>query len=119
LQMIANQLHKMPAKLQLTKLEKKASKLVPKRSAKVSANGYFGYREFRKLMKNIPKETRDKFPYSWRDIASTSELTSLINGKNSILDIKSLLDVQYQRKSDLPAVINYIKILKSAGLVEM
>ncbi|OQX95588.1 hypothetical protein B6I21_04625 [candidate division KSB1 bacterium 4572_119] len=103
-------------KLSLTELEEKASKMIPKTTGKVTVNGYGGYREF---VDDVPKEERDKFPYGWRDIASTRELQLLINGKRSILDIKQLLDVQHERKSDLQSVINYIEVLKLAGLVEM
>ncbi len=103
-------------KLSLTELEEKASKMIPKTTGKVTVNGYGGYREF---VNDVPREERDKFPYGWRDIASTRELQLLINGKRSILDIKQLLDVQHERKSDLQSVINYIEVLKLAGLVEM
>jgi len=106
-------------KLQKTELEKKASKMIPKRTAKVKAKGYLGFRESRKIFDKIPKEERDKFPYGRRDIASTRELQLLINGKKSILDIKNNLDVQYKRKSDLQSVLNYIQVLKLAGLVGM
>ncbi|MBL7094197.1 M28 family peptidase [candidate division KSB1 bacterium] len=106
-------------KLQKTDLERKASKMIPKRTAKVKVNGYLGFRESRKMFNDIPKEERDKFPYGRRNIASTRELQLLINGKNSILDIKNYLDVQYQRKSDLQSVLNYIEVLKLVGLVEM
>ncbi|MGD8536446.1 MAG: hypothetical protein PVF66_11410, partial [Candidatus Aminicenantes bacterium] len=66
-----------------------------------------------------PAEESKKYPYSRRDIGSTSELQCLINGKRSILEIKNMLDAQYSRESKLQAVINYIQILKLAGLVEM
>ena len=48
---------------------------------------------------------------------STSELLLLINGKNSVLQIKEMLDAQYEKSSDLESVLNYIMRLKSAGLV--
>jgi aminopeptidase YwaD len=119
LQMTAKRLNTKMPKLQKTDLEKKASRMIPKRTAKVKDNGYLGFRESRKMFDDIPKEERDKFPYSRRDIASTRELQLLINGKNSILDIKNFLDVQHQRKSDLQSVMNYIEVLKLAGLVKM
>jgi len=71
------------------------------------------------MFDDIPKEERDKFPYGRRDITSTRELQLLINGKNSILDIKNYLDVQHERKSDLQSVMNYIQVLKLVGLVRM
>jgi hypothetical protein len=43
----------------------------------------------------------------------------LINGKNSVLDIKKMVDAQSRTTSDLQAIVNYIEVLKLAGLVEM
>ena len=112
----ARRLNTKPVKIQMTNLEKKAAKIVPRPTAKVKMNGYRGYREF---LNQVPKSERDKYPYSRREIASTSELQVLIDGKRSALDIKNILDAQYQRKSDLQGVINYIEILRLAGLVEL
>ena len=41
----------------------------------------------------------------------------LINGKNSVLDIKNMLDVQSERRADLQEIMNYVETLKTAGLV--
>lgn len=112
----ANRLKITPVKMQLSELETKASKMIPRRTPKVKKNGYGGYRE---ELGKIKDEDRQKYPYDRRDIASTSELQLLIDGKRSILDIKNYLDVQYERKSELQGVMNYIEVLKLAGLVEM
>ena len=47
-----------------------------------------------------------------------NELQLLINGKHNVLEIKSLLDAQSQRKSTVQGILNYLTILKLAGLVE-
>lgn len=112
---VAQSLNIKPVKIEWSELEKKAAKLVPKPTAKVKMNGYRGYSQF---ITKVPKAERDKYPYSRRDIANTSELQSLINGKRSVLNIKQSLDAQYQRKSKLDNVLNYIQVLKLAGLVE-
>ena len=112
---VAQNLNIMPVKIELSELEKKTAKMVPKPTAKVKMNGYRGYSEF---ITKVPKAERDKYPYSRRDIASTSELHSLINGNRSVFDIKLSLDAQYQRISKLDSVLNYIQVLKLAGLVE-
>ena len=70
-------------------------------------------------MTQVSEEDRARFPYDRRSIASTSEVELLINGTFSVLDIKKMLDAQYNRTSDLQAIINYIEILKLAGLVDM
>jgi len=103
-------------KIQLTPLEEKAAKVVPTPTEKVTVNGYS---EYRKFIDQVPEEEKKKYPYGRRDIASTSELQALINGERSILDIKHTLDVQYPRKSKLQSMMNYIKILQLAGLVEV
>jgi len=113
---VAKKLGLKPVKVLWTELEKRSSKIIPKPTAKIKMNGYGGYRTF---ITKVPKEERDKYPYTRREIASTSELHSLINGKRSVLDIKKMLDAQYQRKSKLQSIINYLEILKLAGLIEM
>jgi hypothetical protein len=50
----------------------------------------------------------------------TQELGRLCNGKNSALDIKKLLDTQLRGgETNLQDVINYIYVLKEAGLVSL
>jgi len=113
----AKKLGVKPVKIQLTELEKKAAKIVPRTTAKVKMDGY---REYRKFITQVPKEERAKFPYGGRrDIANTNELQLLIDGKRSALDIKKMLDAQYTRKSKLQSIINYLEILKLAGLIEI
>ncbi len=111
----ARQLNARLAEVQQSELENKASKIIPKQTTKVKSKGYGATRDF---INEIPEEEQDKYPYGWRDIASTRELQALINGKNSMLDIKYLLDIQYEDESNLESVLNYFEILKLAGLVE-
>ena len=113
---VAKKLEVNPVKVEWTELEKKAAKMIPKPTAKVKEKGYRGYMEF---VRKVPKEENKKYPYSRGDIGSTSELQCLIDGKRSVLDIKHMLDAQYSRESKLQSVINYIQILKLAGLVVM
>ena len=93
-------------------LELQASKLVPRPTAKVTANGYQGYREF---ITQVPAEQRAKLPTGRVD---TGELQRLVNGRHSVLDMKKMLDTQAQVGSDLQHVMNYIDVLALAGLVE-
>lgn len=112
---VAQELGVEAAEVVWADLEIKASKIVPKPTARVKEVGYRGYSQ---LISKVPKAERDKYPYSRRDIASTSELQSLIDGKRSVLDIKISLDAQYEEKSKLEYVLNYIQVLKLAGLVD-
>jgi len=101
----------MPS-LTLGPLELQASKLVPRPTAKVTLNGYQGYREF---ITQVPPDQRAKLPTGRVD---TGELQRLVNGRRSVLDMKKMLDTQAQAQSDLQHVINYIDVLALAGLVE-
>jgi hypothetical protein len=100
-----------------TELEKKAARIVPRPTAKVRQGGY---REYQKLLTAVPAAERQKFPVAGKDLvlANPAELQLLIDGKHSALDIKKMLDAQYDRRSTLQAVLNYLEILKLAGLVE-
>jgi hypothetical protein len=101
-----------PATIQFSALEKKASKIYPKPTDKVKANGYGGYREY------LPRTQTTRGQGESRRV-DRSELQLLINGKNSVLDIKNMLDAQAERKTDLQDVMTYVETLKTAGLVEV
>ncbi len=116
MQSAATRLGTQPVRIRLTDLERRASRMVPRPTSRVRENGYGGYGQY---INQIPEEERAKYPYSRGEIASTNEVQLLINGRNSVLDIKKMVDTQYRRPSDLQAIINYIEILKLAGLVEM
>ena len=98
----------------LTDAEKTAMKIIPKPTAKITQNGWQGYRDF---INQVPQDARAKYPYA-AEVPNTSELQLLVNGKHSVLDIKKLLDAQSTRKSTLQGITNYLQILKLAGLVE-
>lgn len=104
-----------PVKIELTELEKKAAGIFPKPTAKVKEGGY---REYSTFISQIPEEQSAKYPYGRGDITSTGELQLLINGKRSVLEIKKMLDAQYSGKSKMESILNYIEILRLAGLVE-
>ncbi len=71
------------------------------------------------FLNEVTAEARQQYPYDGQDIANTNEVNLLINGKNSVLDIKKMVDAQSRTTSDLQAIVNYIEVLKLAGLVEM
>jgi hypothetical protein len=99
-----------------TALETKAKTIIPKPTALVTENSYRGTSSI--IMKLDPK-VRETYPVKGRGM-DTQELGRLCNGKNSALDIKKLLDTQIREgETDLQDVINYISILKEAGLVTL
>jgi len=109
----AKKLGVAPVTLQMSELESRAAKIVPRQTAKVKAGGYRGYQEH---ITKAPAEVRQKYPVKTRN---TAELQLLINGRHSALDIKNMMDAQSQQKTDLQDVLNHLEILKAAGLVEM
>ena len=119
----AGRLGVKPVQIVLTDLEKKAAKVVPRPTAKVIQDGY---NEYRKFIDQVPREERNKYLFvtmSGGDVelrlADVAELQRLINGRHSALDIKKMLDAQSERRSGLQGILNYLQVLKLAGLVEM
>ena len=116
----ASNLGTKPVAAVLLDLEKTAAKMIPRPTDKVRANGYRGYMQF---IEQVPKEEREKYPLpqlgprGFR--GGMSELQCLINGNHTVLDIKKMLDAQSSQKMNLEHVINYIQILRLAGLVEI
>ncbi|MCX6574882.1 MAG: M28 family peptidase [Candidatus Aminicenantes bacterium] len=111
----ARRLGQKPVVIALTDLEKKAVKIIPKPTAKITEGGYQGYRKY---IDGVPAAEKAKYPYA-SEVSSTGELQLLINGKHNVLDIMKLMDAQAQRRSTVQGILNYLQILKLAGLVEM
>jgi hypothetical protein len=97
-----------PVVLKPTELEVAAAAMVPTQTPRVTANGYQGYREF------LPAADLAKF----RGL-DTGELGRLVNGRQSLLDMKKMLEAQAPVKADLQLMIDYMNVLAKAGLVEM
>jgi len=111
---VSRRLNAQPAAIRISALEKEAVEIVPKPAAGVKQNGYRGYYQF---VARVPDSIRSQYPCS--QISSVDELHLLINGKNTALDIKNMLDAQYPNKSDLQHILNYLNILKHAGLIDL
>ena len=109
----AGRLGTQPVRLQPTDLERRAGRLVPRQTELLRT----GYRLWQGQLNQVSAAERARFPVPGGSIANTTELLRLINGSHSALDIKNMLDAQYQRESDLQAVLNHLEILKLAGLV--
>jgi aminopeptidase YwaD len=98
-----------PVQLELT-----AKTIIPRITSLVTEKSYRGYADA--ITKLDPKIT-EKYPYN-KSRVDTQEISRLCNGKNSALDIKKLIDTQSLHEvTDLQDIINYIYILKEAGLV--
>ncbi len=117
---VAARLGLKPVAVVLSDLEKKAARMIPRPTARVRAEGYRGYV---KWIDQVPKEEKAKYPYSQFGsgdfVGNTAELHCLINGSRSVLEIKRMLDAQSPRQASLQQVMNYIQVLRLAGLVEI
>jgi aminopeptidase YwaD len=99
-----------------TELEVKAKLIIPKSTPLVTEKSYRGYTD---ALTKLDPSVRSKYPVNGRGM-DTQELGRLCNGKNSALDIKKLLDTQLNSgEVDLQDVVNYINVLKEAGLVTL
>lgn len=97
-----------------TSLEIKAAGMVPKETPLVKDNSYRGYSQ---IIGRLDSGVREKYPFAVRGL-DTQELSRLCDGKNSVLDIKKLLDAQkYNGETNLQDIIHYIGMLTEAGLV--
>jgi hypothetical protein len=110
----ATRLGSRPVELRMTDLERQAGRIVPRQTALVKQDGYTGWREY---LSGVPAEVQSRYPYE--GLANAAELQLLIDGSHSALDIKKMLDAQSQTTSDLQSILNYLEVLKAAGLVEM
>jgi hypothetical protein len=97
-----------PVALTPTELEASAAVMVPKPTPKVTADGYQGYRP------HLAGIDLTKF----RGL-DTAELSRLVNGRHSLLDIRKMLEAQAPVKVDLQQVVDYAGALVKAGLAEM
>lgn len=111
---MAKKLGTKPVKVELSEMDKKAMKIMPRTTAKMKAENHQGWS---KHLAAVTAEQRAKFPYTG-ELFTPNELQLLINGKHNVLELKSLLDAQSQRKSTVKGIMNYLEILKLAGLVE-
>ncbi len=91
----------------LTAEEKAASKIYPRSTDKVKETGYG-------VARSIPRELMTKYG----NATYGSEIGKLtVGGKNSILDIKKMLDAQFPNSDSLETITKYLEMLKEAGLV--
>jgi len=98
--------------------EVKAGTIIPKPTNLITEKGYRGYSE---ALTKLDAAVREKYPVKNMRF-DTQELGRLCNGRNSALDIKKLLDTQRMvmtGETDLRDIINYIYILKEAGLITL
>ena len=102
-----------PIDLQLSKDEKMAKTTIPVIVSDPRDLGYEGYGE---KMKGLPEDVKTLYPVT--GVSDPFDAAACINGKNSILDIKSILDAQSRSETDLKGLINFFSKLKAAGFIK-
>ncbi len=104
-----------PVDLRLSTAEKRAAALVPKPLAKIKANGFAGYQAA--IQEARTAAGGQPLTPARGASRNTAEIQLLCDGKNSALDIKKMLDTQFQAQTPLEAVIAHLELLRKAGLV--
>jgi aminopeptidase YwaD len=100
--------------LQLSKEEKKAMTMIPVLVSDPRDLGYKGYNE---KIKNLPEDIKNSLAVS--GVSDPYEAAACINGTNSILDIKYILDAQTKSEANLQGLINFFSRLKAAGIIKL
>jgi hypothetical protein len=93
----------------LSPLEKKAAAILPRPTPKIRESGYRGYQEA------ITKASGQQVARTLR--GSAAEIQLLCDGKTSALDIKKMLDTEFRQETSLQTVLDYLEVLKKAGLI--
>jgi len=101
-------------RIETTPLERRAARIVPRQTDRVKANGYGGWDRW---IDQLPEAEREKYPYGRREV-DTSEALLLVDGDHTVLQIKQMLDAQERAPTDLQVLLNYMEVLRLAGLVE-
>jgi hypothetical protein len=93
-------------------LETVALKIIPVKSEEALTMGFGG--DYR-YISALSADFRNRNPYN--DIVSTNEVAGLADGKRNLLQIKKMVDSEFERESPLNEIINYFRVLKAAGLM--
>jgi hypothetical protein len=92
--------------------ERRYNAIIPSLISDPRDLGYEGYNE---KIDALAEEIKNKYRAS--GVADKSEAARLINGKNSLPDIKYILDSQSRSETSIEGLQNYFNLLKEAGLV--
>ncbi len=93
--------------------ERRAMNTVPEFKSDPADLGYEGLNE---KLRDLPGNLKDR--YSFYGIPDPFEALACINGKNSVLDIKYILDVQNKTETDLEELMNVFRLARDMGLIK-
>lgn len=95
-----------------TPSEKRYKAIIPSLIADPRDLGYEGYNE---KINKLSDEIKNKYKAS--GFADMSEAAKLINGENSLLDIKYIIDSQNRGETSFEGLLNYFNLLREAGFI--
>jgi aminopeptidase-like protein len=102
-----------PADLKPDNLETTALRIIPVPTEKKMTMGFEGDIKYISALSAEFRNTN-----SYKEIINTSEAAGLADGKRNLLQIKKMVDAQFEKESPLQDMINYFKVLKEAGLMK-
>jgi aminopeptidase YwaD len=102
-----------PPDLNQDDAEKSAVRIIPVPAEKAKAMKYEEYNDF---IKALPAQFLNSNRYF--GIVNISEAAGLADGKRNLLQIKKMVDAQFERESPLKDIVNYFNVLKEAGLMK-
>lgn len=102
----------VPADIRLTDMEIMADSIIP---ALVPASVKMGPGKLAEMLSALPADILLKNPVMSR--IDRNEVARLVNGTNSLLTIKKMLDAQQPEAADLEDIMNFINQMKAAGVV--
>lgn len=101
-----------PVSIKLSALEKRLAQITPAHTSLIREHGY---RTVQRDISALSPEIREG--KTFRNIVNTNELAGLAGGAYSVLDIKKMLDSQFEMESPLDEIMNYLELMKEAGLI--
>jgi hypothetical protein len=102
-----------PVELQPSQQERRAMNLIPEITKDPRDFGYEGYTE---KLRELPVQIKERYSYS--AVPDPAEAAACINGSNSIMTIKYILDAQYNTETSVEGLINYFSQLREAGIIK-
>jgi aminopeptidase-like protein len=103
-----------PLNITPSREERRAAEIIPRPVESRKGKGY-GY--LRKKLDGLSQEVKSMYPVGGR--VDYDEAAMCINGKNSVLDIKYLLDAQSDEVTTLADLQNLFRRMEAAGLIKL
>lgn len=94
-------------------LEAVALKIIPVKTEEAATMGFGGDYKY---ISALSADFRNRNPYN--GIISTNEVAGLADGKRNLLQIKKMVDSEFEKESPLKDILNYFSVLKEAGLMK-